>query len=56
MSKIAIITAAAVAVSGAVAAFSPAKHPKDVQAITIDPAAMMREARDLPVAPAYPAF
>lgn len=56
MHKIAIIIAVAAAVSGAVAAFSPAKNPRDAQATTIDPAAMMREAKDLPVGPAYPAF
>jgi hypothetical protein len=56
MYKIAIIVVAAVAISAAVTAFAPARNPKTVLATTIDPAAMMRDAKGLPVDPAYPAF
>jgi hypothetical protein len=61
--SIAICIVTVIAICGAVARLGSARNPKaamvtsiDPALATIDPAAMMREAKNLPVDPVYPAF
>ena len=56
MLKFAIFIVAAIAISGTVAAFGPTRNPESEMVVSIDPTAMPREAKDLPVDPAYPTF
>ena len=62
MARFVIFIVSAVAIFGAVAAFGPTRNPEGEMIVSIDPrvsidpTAMMREAKNLPVDPAYPTF